>query len=340
MNFAHVKLLSWAAALVTGLALGWTVFAHLQGRDTRDSAPTRDELRAVLDNVPEPEPPKEDRVDYERVLAAMRKADWTGRPPRTEPEVADTGPEPEVEEPPKRASELLEVIHLRVDSGRPERSMCFVRYVEMQLSMRPDKEAELKEGDSLPVPFAYVRVDEIEPDGVWFAFDDDARDREFLMPPGWDGDEIEIEVLAPGESAQLPDESATIPSYVGSLELPERTTRIGQNTYLIGEDDREYLEQNFHEMLAQDVRTRRWKNPQTGRYEGIELRSIAAGSVARNFGAREGDVIKSINGHPVSSKPDAIAFVKKESKEKAVEEWNVVVENRGAERTVVIKTPQ
>jgi C-terminal processing protease CtpA/Prc len=64
---------------------------------------------------------------------------------------------------------------------------------------------------------------------------------------------------------------------------------------------------------------------------------VAVGSIAERHGAQEGDVIKSINGHPVTSVQEAITFAKNHANEYTV--WKIVVENKGKSRTVIYESP-
>ena len=79
------------------------------------------------------------------------------------------------------------------------------------------------------------------------------------------------------------------------------------------------------------------RDPRTGKFDGIEIQSVQAGGIAARHGAKEGDIIKSINGHPVTSSSEAITFVK--NNQESTSTWIVVVENKGRERTVTYESP-
>ena len=85
------------------------------------------------------------------------------------------------------------------------------------------------------------------------------------------------------------------------------------------------------------MRHRRHRDPKTGKFDGIEIQSVVSGSAAARHGAQEGDVIRSINGHPVTSVSEAITFVKNHEGEYST--WEVIVSNRGVERTVTYYSP-
>ena len=86
------------------------------------------------------------------------------------------------------------------------------------------------------------------------------------------------------------------------------------------------------------MRYRQWRDPSTGKYAGVELTEVQPGSLAAAHGAETGDVIKSINGHPVTSVQEAVSYVKNNSETTSV--WEVVVVNQGKERTVIYESPE
>ena len=64
---------------------------------------------------------------------------------------------------------------------------------------------------------------------------------------------------------------------------------------------------------------------------------VKPGSVASSHGLSNGDVVKSINGHPVTSKQEAITFVK--NNKDVYDKWEVVVESKGRLKTLVYYSP-
>jgi S1-C subfamily serine protease len=80
------------------------------------------------------------------------------------------------------------------------------------------------------------------------------------------------------------------------------------------------------------------RDPKTGAYDGIEIRQVPAGSMAANHGAQAGDIIKSINGHPVKSVQEAINFAKNNAN--LYDVWEIEVENKGQIRIVTYKVPK
>ena len=74
-----------------------------------------------------------------------------------------------------------------------------------------------------------------------------------------------------------------------------------------------------------------------GRANGIKITRIAKDSFALQLGLQTGDIVKSINGHPVNSKQEAIAFVKKNGSRYSI--WQVAIENLGRTRIEVYHSP-
>ena len=88
--------------------------------------------------------------------------------------------------------------------------------------------------------------------------------------------------------------------------------------------------------LTNDVRTS--THYENGRRAGIEINSIKAGSVAASHGIHSGDIIKSVNGHAVTSEHEAIKFFKTNQDKYSV--WSVVVESMGKEKTLIFESPE
>ena len=73
----------------------------------------------------------------------------------------------------------------------------------------------------------------------------------------------------------------------------------------------EYLEKNWKKVI-EEAKTTTYRNPDTGKAEGVLIRSIRSGSVAGKFGIYQDDVITHINGRSVTSRADAIKVVRNE----------------------------
>jgi C-terminal processing protease CtpA/Prc len=117
---------------------------------------------------------------------------------------------------------------------------------------------------------------------------------------------------------------------------PGKTAQLGANRFRLGTEDVKEFGDRYTEILGREVETSRHQDPRTGKYDGIEIKSVKEGSIAARHGAQEGDVIKSINGHPVNSTQEAINFVKVNSNNYTT--WEIVVENHGKTRTVTYES--
>ena len=170
---------------------------------------------------------------------------------------------------------------------------------------------------------------------VVFAFDDEARDKESVSAAEFESNTAIVQVGPDGVVVSAP--RVGIPRVEGQAFVPGRTTMLGANRFVLGSEDMTYLNDNYAEVLAREVRTAQHRDPRTGKYDGIEIKEVSPGSVAARHGAQSGDVIKSINGQPVNSVQEAISFVKV-NKDK-YSSWEVVVENKGKQRTVTYESP-
>jgi C-terminal processing protease CtpA/Prc len=108
---------------------------------------------------------------------------------------------------------------------------------------------------------------------------------------------------------------------------PEHTLRVGPNTYKVGTEDAQYIGEHFDDILANQMRVEPHRDPRTGKRDGLELKEVKPDSVAAQHGAKSGDVIKAINGHPVKSQQEAIQFIK--SNAKLYDKWEVLIDNMG-----------
>jgi S1-C subfamily serine protease len=59
--------------------------------------------------------------------------------------------------------------------------------------------------------------------------------------------------------------------------------------------------------------------------------------MAEKLGAKSGDVIKSVNGHPVNSVQEGINYAK--THDAQYDTWEIVVENLGKTKTITYKEP-
>jgi len=347
MNIGLIKIILWFGVV----ALFGGLFLHLY--EFRTDGPARAERWITKDiqegvfKQPKPERQELPERPYAPVKGMFYALNWTGEIPP---------PPPVVEEKPTTkpvvlatpADKLVEVLFIQQDTSDAERSLAAVKYIGKlagyQSRMKEDAHV-IRIGDTLPEDFDYwelVAIDAAE--GLTFrcttpdAFDNEPEDVTVAPPKPISG---EIPT-ADGGVVVRPERNA-IPTMSDEdrveffRDWPQRTTSIRRNEYRVGTEDSARIQNDYLDILSNEVNHRRWRNPKTGQYEGIEIVSIAADSVAGNFGIRSGDVIKSVNGHPVKSTNEAITFAKNNADYYSV--WEVLVWNAGTERTVTIETP-
>ncbi|MBA2557780.1 MAG: PDZ domain-containing protein [Chloroflexi bacterium] len=190
-------------------------------------------------------------------------------------------------------------------------------------------------GDHLEAPLEHVRVELISAhEGVTFAFEGDEREPETVKvndpadSPSW------IVVAEPGQEVRAA-RSGGIPTGDRSLAFGARTTRVGDDLFRLGLEDMDAIGNNYPAIISDEIGYQRYVDPRT-KETGILLTKVKPGGMAARHGVKEGDVIKSINGHPVGSPQEAITFVKNNSDKYSI--WHVVIVNLGQERTVVYES--
>jgi hypothetical protein len=344
MNTAQTKALAWTAAGLAGAALaGYVVWFGLNYRQVGKYVSTK-EMSGVLQNVPAIVQQAEDIVSYDRVRRSLIDMNWTGKAP-----VKAVVAEPP--KPPERSAipvaKLVKIRAVRVDGEDPSRSLVLLAYLpDARFEPPPrasstsgpasDTVAKLV-GERLDPPNAHVRVFAVRPDAVEFAFDDESRAHETLainelpLAGRW---------IATGGSGERPRSALAIPIPIGasSSAPPLKTQEIRPNEYRLGVEDVEYIGQNYAQVLAEEVRYERHRDPKTGRYDGIGVVEVAANSIASQHGLQPGDVVKKINGHPVSSVPEAVNFVK--NNQNLYDVWEVEIWNKGQTKTIVYHPPK
>lgn len=332
MNIARIKLLLWAVVLGLVAYLGWDVYQFLTvvKKEIATRLPEEVQKEALL--VEEPDEEQRAIVPYQRVETAFWMK-WDGRPEPKEPVKTGTENTP-VATPRKPVSELLTILLIQYHTGKPEESIATVVY-----SYGPKEKAVLKKGDHLRGKHDYAYVTEITADYVEVAFDvqegEEEREPERVSPPEYTKSGKSVLIVDVGEdgSIQAPapetfiDVAANVPRW-----NPTRTTEVRKNQFIIGTEDATNVAENWSGILSREVRTRRYRDPQTGRYAGIQVSSISPGSIVEAHGLQAGDVIKSINGEPVTSTQEAISYVKTNAE--TTNHWEAIIERQGREMTV------
>lgn len=351
MNITQAKILSWMSAAVLAAGLSAYVVVFLREVKTKNVLPDPTRVQTVLDESKTVETKSEGLISYDVVKRLFHPScencvkdkncphlNWTGAV-QVAPVALPPGEEQAKPAAPVVAvKDLVRILMVKVDLAEAKESDVFLKYrpkAGVQNTGNPPGFL-LRQGDHLAQPHDHVRIETITADGVVFAFEGDARDNETLGPDEFDVGAGIVQVGPDG--VILPKARALIPHSTAPPFQPGTTTALGANHFVLGTTDMAYFNENYAEVLVQDVRTVRHQDPRTGKYDGIEIKEVAAGSIAERHGAQEGDVIKSINGHPVTSIQEAITFAKNNANEYTV--WKIVVENKGKSRTVVYETPQ
>jgi len=337
MSVTRLREIIWLVSCLLTAGLGWYVYGIVVVFNGAEPMYQKSEVERVLMDVADVSGPSRTLVEARLIEKTFFDFDWSGRPPVDVVEVPSV--EPESAGPNYTPiEEILSVYFMQEDFAHPERSRAFVFYKSD--SGVTGEAAELGEvlhpGDSLQTPHENVSVRSITiEEGMVFEFDDEERPVESLRTEEFDT-QLVIPRVDP-DSAQRPGVIAIPQGRRGVAWRPTQTTQIGSDTYQIGSQDSADLAENYAHYLANEVRHRRHRDPQTGKFDGIEIQSVTSGSIAARHGAAEGDVIKSINGHPVTSVSEAITFVKNHEDEYSM--WEVVISNRGVDRTVTYYSP-
>jgi len=340
MNIQRWKGLIWLGSAAVGAFLAFYVSDFLRKKEGLAKEIPDQELTAVLDGVKRPPEQKTDVIDYTAIKHVFHEADWTGKE-RAKPVAQTDGekPPPVVKKP---VSELLKVLAIKVDLGKPERSVAYVKYVDTKLSASVQagaSEAILRPEQRLASPYQDIRVEAITGDGVVFAFDEAERPNETVEPPAYTSavrGDLGIVMVGP-EGAIMPLLQRQIEDSPAAPWRPEELTQLHKNEWQVGTGTLEALDRDYSRILSRDIQYSTYKNPRTGATEGIKINYIAPNSIPAQAGLSEGEVLKSINGHKVTSVNDAIAFVKASAN--TTDTWTAVFEKQGREVTRTYHSP-
>jgi hypothetical protein len=332
MNIGQIKLFAWTAAGVLTLGLAYYVFDFVRHLEEKGRTPDLDAAKKTLDSVQAPAIKSDDILSYDEAKRLIAVLDWTGAPKAVVVPVSEVPVVPVVQVIP--VSRLVTVLALQQDLSDPALSQVALRYKPEANVSDPLLAAFslLKEGDHLAAPNNGVTIVSITSDAVEFAFADEKREHEKLTPKEFDA-KSQIIVIGPDGIVQEPT-PITIPK--GEAYRPGKSTEISTNRFRLGTDDVKEFGNRYQEILGREVETARHQDPRTGKYDGIEIKSVQAGSIAERHGAQVGDVVKSINGHAVNSTQEAIHFVQVNQGQYST--WEVVIENHGKTRTVTYES--
>jgi hypothetical protein len=329
MNVSTIKTVLFIVSL--GLFGGLGYFAYQHRTQPQWTYWNRDQAKIVLDTVNRPETPEAHIVNYDGVVKpVLMSFDWTGAPPKKVEDVpvVEAGP---VEKPKTVVDELITVLLTQIDTGDPGGSIAFVAWKKPE---HKDRETDLRIGQVMPAPYDSAVVKDIRSDGVEFAFTRDDQENELVKVPR----NADVMVIVDGEgNLRHPVARRVFPTAAPDTNAwPDTTRRLAVDIYEIGSTELDAFGNDYARILTEDVRTESYFKD--GRRAGLKIVDVKAGSLAAQHGAQSGDVIISINGHPVSSEHEAIKYVKANSNNTTV--WQVVIENLGRQRTVTYNTPK
>ncbi len=348
MNIKRWKGLLWLASFSVGGYLAWYVSDFLRRKPELAQEVSDKELSAVLDSIPKPDQPEIDVVPYPEIKRFLQELDWTGKPPPApdvaRPEVVEAAPKIPVRD-------LLLVLVIKVDTVDPKQSLAVVKFVDPKLQSHNlvKEDTILRVGERLFSPFQDVRVEgftaekdasgQIVRCAIVFAFDDAAREKETVSASEYESPR-EIGIVAVGAGgAILPETQKRITARANPEPYnPRKTQLIRKNEYQIGSDTLGELDQDYSRILSRDVEYETYRNPRTGATEGIKINRVAPNSLPAQHGLSEGEILKSINGHKVTSVNDAIAFVKANAE--STDTWYAVFEKQGREFTRTYHSPR
>ena len=375
MNVSQIKALTWLTAAGLGGLLGWTIYDRLpEFRQPGDTAWAQQEkAEKILNSVSLPEEAAQDLVPQAKIQEHFLDLNWTGRVIQAPVAVVEEEKAPE--KPPEvPVADLVRILWIQEERLAPQRSQFYLLYkpasgvkagtarASSGAASPPQATAArgargaptalatgtgsptdsvdamryYRVGDHLLPPLEFIRVEKISAaDGVTFAFEGSERSPETVLMQ--DVDPLEgLLVRTTREGAVRPERREGVPTGDRRVAFGERTTRVGENAYRLGLQDMEDIGQNYPSIISSEISHRSYVNPKT-KEPGILLSKVQQGGFVWRHGGREGDIVKSVNGHPVGSLQEAITFAKNNSE--VYTTWHVVVENMGQERTVTIESP-
>ncbi len=338
MNTAQMKLVAWSSAGVLGVGLALYMVNFARHQDETKQLVKVDEMKKVLTSVKLDDTAKdENQTEYELVKKGLVSLTWVGRPKEVKVEAPVDVPKPLT--PDKESmSKLVKVVALYYDPSSEMETRCVLKYTSdahIDEKKYPNGRVGKRVGDKLEQPLDYARVVKIDERGVEFAFDDEKREHELLRPSEFD---LSGKVRYIGENGTpyIPTVAA-IPRGESYGHWPAKTVKVAPNQFKLGTDNVKDFSENYDHILS-EVRVENHYDPTTHKHDGLVLKDIKPGSTLEQYGAEDGDVIKSVNGHPVKSQQEAIQWVKANAD--AYDKWDVEIENHGDTRIVTIYPPK
>ncbi|MCU0726655.1 MAG: PDZ domain-containing protein [Planctomycetes bacterium] len=120
-------------------------------------------------------------------------------------------------------------------------------------------------------------------------------------------------------------ETGSQPREGPSREMVE--SRPGSGIFDVPPESREWWAEYGESVLEKDVTVQPVTDPDTGKAAGLMLKEITTGSYPARCGFRPGDIVRSVNGVPVHSRQEAVAYARGPGKDAA--KYVVEVERGG-----------
>jgi membrane-associated protease RseP (regulator of RpoE activity) len=234
------------------------------------------------------------------------------------------------------------VLAIKVDTSKPDQSRAYVKFTDPKLDVHKEKDdTVLKPGERLFAPYQDIRVEAITGQGVVFAFDDATRAQETVTTSAYVSQRG-----APVGIVQVGPEGVIYPNVERRIGVntdfqpfrPEQLVQIRKNEFQVGTETLKELDRDYTDILSRDVSYTTHRDPRTGANDGIKINRVKEGSIPAQAGLTEGEVLKSINGHKVTSVNDAVAFVKANAE--TTDTWFAVFEKQGREFTRTYHSPE
>ncbi len=214
--------------------------------------------------------------------------------------------------PNKTIADLLRVVYIQHEPAALKKSRGYVVYLEASMAANA-KEDFLEVDDHLPNPYDAVRLAEVKTDRLVFHFEGQEGKQEEVAVQEFNPMQALAMAFRPSNGAG-PDGSGrtmvnALVGYPQNYSPPQQTTQMNENEYWIGIKDSERFEKNYQASLR-DLKVSPYFEPGSDKPSGVKVDRVPPNSPVYSYGVQTGDVIKSINGNPVSSKEAAINWVK------------------------------
>lgn len=204
----------------------------------------------------------------------------------------------------KAVASILKIGYTQLVSDDSKDSRAYVLYTDPMIT-QPLKEGFLHIGDHLPSPFSKYFVVEIQPRIVVFGEDGSDKKEEVGLS---NLDFTFSGIQASAGSGRLGSRSGQL--FPPNYSTPAETTEVAPGEYWISYQEAKQFESGYQGAIR-DVQSSDYYDPKTRKPAGVKVDGLGPNSIATKYGVQQGDIIKSINGNPVSSKAQAIEWAKK-----------------------------